>query len=49
MMNKLKVMQNSTSIYTPSTPSSKKTFQETSNVYVAHFHPYVPMCELWVN
>jgi hypothetical protein len=27
----------------------KETFKKASNVHVAHVHPYVPMCELWVN
>jgi hypothetical protein len=44
MYNKLKVMGNYISIYTHWAPSLKK-IQKNLNLYVAHVHPCVPMCE----
>jgi hypothetical protein len=49
MLNILKVIRNSTSIYTLWAPSSNKFFKKTSNLHVINVHPCAPICELWVN
>jgi hypothetical protein len=49
VLNKLKVIENSTFIYTYSTLGSRNFSKKTSNLHVAHVRPCVPICELWIN
>ncbi len=46
MLNILKIMGNSTLIYTYWASKLIKVFQKTSNLHVPHVHPCAPMCEL---
>jgi hypothetical protein len=46
VLNKLKVMENYTSILYPLGFSLKEVFQEAFNLHAAHVRPFAPMCEL---
>ncbi len=46
MLNKLKVMKNSTYIYTPWAPSLRKLLKKLPIYMCAHVRPCAPMCEL---
>ncbi len=49
MLNILKVIRNSTFIYTFWAPSSNKFFKKTSNLHVINVRPCAFICELWMN